>query len=106
MKKRGPGRPRKYPNPNEMPAAGNIQHNVSLNASENQAYDFVLVKASIWYCSTHYKPVVSPEWCNKLEKVFMALDMLMNVEEAQTNPPPQAVWLSSVSAWPSEKIPF
>ncbi len=36
----------------------------------------------------------------------MALDMLMNVEDAIKNPPPCAIWLSSISSRPREKIPF
>jgi len=37
-----------------MPVTSNIQLSVSANAGENQADDFLPVKAGIWYCSTHY----------------------------------------------------
>jgi len=102
-KKRGPGRPRKYPERNDR-AAGNKTQNLhaSVPAAGINA-DIEPVKAGIWYQSSHYEPVISPEWCNKLEKVFMAL---MNVEEAIKNPPPCAIWLSSISSQPQEKIPF
>ena len=56
---------------------------VSVSANVIPESDFELVKAGIWYQSSHYELVISLEWCNKLEKGFMALDMLMNVEEAQ-----------------------
>jgi len=105
MKKRGPGCPQKYPKQNDRAAAGNKQQNFQASGSARLFPDEP-VKAGIWYQSSHYKPVISLEWCNKLEKVFMALDMLMNVEEAIKNPPPCAIWLSSISSCSSEKIQF
>jgi len=77
-----------------------------VNASVIPASNFEPVKAGIWYWSSHYEPVKIPEWCNTLDCVFMALDMLMNVEETIKNPPPRAIWLSSISSQPREKIPF
>jgi len=98
-KKRGPGRPKKYP---VRSAAGSKQQNLQGSGSGIEVVKAGIepVKAGIWYRSSHYEPVISPEWCNKLEKVFMALNMLMNVEEAIKNPPPCAIWLSSISSWP------
>jgi len=104
MKKRGPRHPQKYPNPNDMPATGNIQQYVSVNVGENQADDFVLVKAGIWYRSTHYELVKvwngATSW-----KRFYGIGYVDECQGSPKNPPPWAVWLTSISAQPCEKIP-
>jgi len=107
MERRGPGNPWSYVDPietNRRAAAGhNIQASVqaSANAGLIQAENLNQLKqvfGSTHY-STHYKLVTGLEWCYKLEKVFMALDMLMNVEEAKISTS-LVVWLTSISARP------